>query len=521
VGRLPLALLLFGTACAPLGRAPAPAARPRTTVWAFDDPAQPLAARSGPAILRYRDAAGTGWGPAQTRFAKASELGLPPLPEGDAAVMVLPPRTPAQGWTIEHRAPPNGVFAGSGMVSNYTLGFDVLWPADPRPSYRTFFQTDPANQDHGELFVKDAKDGGIGVGGRYNGSLTDGRWHRVVVAVQCALGIGGTGQLHKFIDGVFVGGARTPGEGPRCRWALGPEFHLFTDDDGEPSRGYVSSLYFSDRFMSPEEIAALGGPSARGFPEPGPAAPPPPERASRRVRVIGHRGGNSCCAPEDTLAAIRQALALGVDAIEIDIRVSADGVAYLLHDDDLARTTGRRGEGWTMRYSEIRRLDAGSWLRPEYAGEPVPRLSEALALMKGRAKVYLDIKSRYALDAVGRELRKAGYGPGDVIFSQNETYRDAAELAKVMPGAEILYADVPAKFDPASLEALKKTGTTGFDVDEFLLTPEFVAAAHAAGMSVSVYTLLDPEAMRAWIDKGVDGIETDFPAVLRSLLPAR
>lgn len=505
--RAPLVILLLaagGCAAAPKA-APAPAAQ--STIWNFADPADPLAASTGTAVLRYRDPA---WG-RSTRFAKASELGLPAPPGGDRTVMALPPRGADQGYTVTHHSPANGVFKKEGLVSNYTLVFDILWPKESDAVYRTLYQTGAANADDGEMFLKDEPGGGVGVGGRYQGSVPPDSWHRIAIAVQCAQGVGGTGQIHTFIDGVFAGGHRTPGSGKGCRWALGPEFHLFTDDDGEPAKGYVSRIMYVDRFMTMEEVSALGGL----------AAPPPLLKSSRRVEVIGHRGGSSCCAPENTLSALRRGFDDGADQIELDVRLSADGVPYLLHDDDVSRTTDGRGRSWELALSELRRLDAGGWLRPEFAGERVPTLAEALAAAKGRGGVYLDIKSRGALPAVARALTEAGWRPQDVTLSANDTYRDAGELRRQFPGAKILYADLPPAQDASALAGLKAQGVTGFDVDERLLTEPFVRSAHAAGLTVSVYTLLDQASMRRFIDMGVDAIETDFPAALSALLPAR
>lgn len=517
---LGIILLLAAGGCSSVPKA-GPAPRPQVSVWTFDRPEDRLAASTGPAVLRYRDPAATGWGPRLTRFWKISELGLPPLPGGDAAVMALPPRGADQGYTVIHHSPPNGVFKAEGLVSNYTLVMDLLWPKESDATYRTLYQTDAENAGDGELFLKDAPGGGVGVGGSYQGSVPPDSWHRLAIAVQCALGIGGTGQIHKFIDGVFVGAYRTPGSGGRCRWALGPEFHLFTDGDGEAAKGYVSSLMFTDRFMTMEEVAALGGPSAAGAAVPGPAARPGGRRAGRRVEIVGHRGGSSCCAPEDTLSAIRQGFDAGADLVEIDIRLSADGVPILLHDEDVSRTTGGQGRSWELTLKELKRLDAGSWLRAEFAGERVPTLAEALAAAKGRGGVYLDIKSSKALPAIARALRVGGWRPDEVTLSANGTYPDSTQFREHLPGAKILFADLPPKVDAAALAELKAQGVTGFDVDEGLLKKEFVESAHAAGMTVSVYTVLDPDAMLRFIDMGVDAIETDFPAVLDALLPPR
>lgn len=110
------------------------------------------------------------------------------------------------------------------------------------------------------------------------------------------------------------------------------------------------------------------------------------------IEVVVHRGANHL-APENTFAAAAKAIELGVDYVEIDVHRSLDGRHYIHHDLMLGRTTN----GWgpiRLRSSEyIDQLDAGSWFDPEFAGEPIPHLETYLRWIKGKAKVYLDVKT--------------------------------------------------------------------------------------------------------------------------------
>ena len=96
--------------------------------------------------------------------------------------------------------------------------------------------------------------------------------------------------------------------------------------------------------------------------------------------VIGHRGAAGC-APENTLAGLRRAGALGCRWVEFDVRLTADGELVLLHDDRLDRTTDGRGKVRALPLSEIRRHDAGKWFDAGFAGERVPTLAEAIAAL--------------------------------------------------------------------------------------------------------------------------------------------
>ena len=96
--------------------------------------------------------------------------------------------------------------------------------------------------------------------------------------------------------------------------------------------------------------------------------------------VIGHRGA-AARAPENTLAGLRKAKELGADWVEFDVMLSGDGVPVLIHDETLQRTTTGRGRVARHTADEIRSLDAGAWFAPEFAGERVPTLAEAVALL--------------------------------------------------------------------------------------------------------------------------------------------
>ncbi|MGE0260732.1 MAG: glycerophosphodiester phosphodiesterase family protein, partial [Alphaproteobacteria bacterium] len=118
--------------------------------------------------------------------------------------------------------------------------------------------------------------------------------------------------------------------------------------------------------------------------------------------VIGHRGA-AARAPENTLAGLRRAKALGCAWVEFDVRLTADGTLVLCHDARLDRTTDRTGPVASQSLSTIRQSDAGSWFGPVFAGEPVPTLNEAMALA-----VELDLGVNIEMKAdPGREYATA------------------------------------------------------------------------------------------------------------------
>jgi len=108
-------------------------------------------------------------------------------------------------------------------------------------------------------------------------------------------------------------------------------------------------------------------------------------------KIVCHRGAETF-APENTLSAIDLAIGLGFNIVEIDVRQTKDGVPVVLHDSLANRTTNGRGAIKKMNYADVCKLDAGSWFDPFFAGEPVPRLEDVLAHVKGYLEVYIEIK---------------------------------------------------------------------------------------------------------------------------------
>src|SRR5688572_9706091 len=152
------------------------------TLWTFSDPANRFAPASGTASLIYHDPDASGWGSANTAFGTASSFNLPAMPGGDADVMRFPACTARQGYRVTHGSAPNGPYGETAnRVSNYTLIFDVLFPAASDGRWRALFQTDTNNANDAEFYVQNVIGGGIGTIGVYNGSIQSNTWHRIAI----------------------------------------------------------------------------------------------------------------------------------------------------------------------------------------------------------------------------------------------------------------------------------------------------------------------------------------------------
>jgi len=238
-----------------------------------------------------------------------------------------------------------------------------------------------------------------------------------------------------------------------------------------------------------------------------PEFPPPPS-------VIGHRGAASH-APENTLAGIRKAAALGVSMIEFDAKLTADGVPILMHDDVLDRTTSGAGPVRRTPLAVIRTLDAGSWFGDAFAGEPVPTLAEALdlSLSLGLA-INLEIKACRGLEretaaaslAVAGEIWPGDRPPPLISSFARDSVAAALEIAPDWPRG-FLFDRRPVNWK-AAIAALKPTT---LNTSHRRLKPEGVAKLKATGLPVLAYTVNDPARARALFDMGVDGVFSDAP----------
>lgn len=133
-----------------------------------------------------------------------------------------------------------------------------------------------------------------------------------------------------------------------------------------------------------------------------------PSGEKGKIEVVVHRGANHL-APENTVASALAAVAEGADWIELDVRASKDGVLYNLHDETLDRTTNGSGPIGERTAGEIDSLDAGSWFGPEFKGERVPTIAAMLDALKGKAKVFFDVKRGVCVRSLVALIRSKGY----------------------------------------------------------------------------------------------------------------
>jgi glycerophosphoryl diester phosphodiesterase len=230
--------------------------------------------------------------------------------------------------------------------------------------------------------------------------------------------------------------------------------------------------------------------------------------------VIGHRGAAKY-APENTLAGLRKAKALGCHWVEFDVRLTADGQPVLLHDNRLERTTNGRGRVSALSLAAVRRHDAGRWFHSSFAGECVPTLQEALMLLTELGLgANVELKAargkEAATGAVVAELlaRTWPADPAHLLISSFEHGALAAARDRAPHIARgILFRRIPKNWRKIAAGL----GCMTIHADQQRLCPATMSEIRRAGYPLLAYTVNDPERAKTLFDFGVKSVFSDVP----------
>lgn len=234
---------------------------------------------------------------------------------------------------------------------------------------------------------------------------------------------------------------------------------------------------------------------------------------AQRVMVIAHRGGASL-APENTLAAFKNAIDMGVDFVEMDVWNSYDDSLMVIHDNTINRTTNGTGTVTAMYYFQLIRWDAGSWFSPKFSAERIPTLRQVLTLIRGKnTKAVIEIKNTNATSNVVHLIEEMGMVGQTYIAC---FYIDALiEAKKINSQVSLLYL-----VDPVSLSQIDTVKSIGGIViaSGNNNTQANINYAHQQGIHYWPWTIDDSVSMTHFIANNVDGIITNSPHVLLSIL---
>jgi len=233
------------------------------------------------------------------------------------------------------------------------------------------------------------------------------------------------------------------------------------------------------------------------------------------VLVIGHRGAASL-APENTLGAIQVALDLGVDGVEFDVQRSADDALVLMHDLDVDRTTNGTGLVNDLTLAELQALDAGSSFSAEFAGEPVPSLRDVFDLVSdSQILLFIELKDPSLYPGIEEQvvnlIREYNYENRVHILSFD--YDSLNRVRELAP--ELILSGLWSRSLPPD--------AGGYDVVNARYTlfrgmPRAIDRYHDQGALVMAWTVDDAPDMERLITEGIDGITTNRPDELLSLL---
>jgi glycerophosphoryl diester phosphodiesterase len=249
--------------------------------------------------------------------------------------------------------------------------------------------------------------------------------------------------------------------------------------------------------------------------------------------MMAHRGGDGLW-PGNTLYAFEQAVALGVDVLEMDVHSTSDDVLVVIHDDTVDRTTDGRGAVHDFTLAELKTLDAAYRWTPDdgqtfpYRGQgiTIPALEEMFVAFPG---MPMNIEIKQAEPSIAAPLcqliREHGMADKVLIASFHdeaikEFRRKCPEVVTSTGQNEVIALFALSK---VFLEGVYSPAAGAVQVPEYrsglhVLTPRFVDAAHHRGLQVHAWTINDEADMRRLIDLGVDGIITDYPDRLLAVL---
>ena len=243
---------------------------------------------------------------------------------------------------------------------------------------------------------------------------------------------------------------------------------------------------------------------------------------------VAHRGYSEAF-PENTVVAVEAGFAAGANVVEIDLLKSSDGEVVIFHDDTLDRTTNGIGRVDQTTLADLEPLDAGSWFAPEFTGERIPTLVEALTLQQqlGAGPLLLDQKSGLLFGAeITAAVQATELSAVDDIWVTAWTQEQVLDIRDHLPDTFILWTGRnAAEVGISGIAALQALGVGGFSFifESYETNPGFLEAVQAAGMEAYAWNLdivfpETPEKMQAAIDMGLDGYIVNDPELFGTFL---
>lgn len=248
----------------------------------------------------------------------------------------------------------------------------------------------------------------------------------------------------------------------------------------------------------------------------------------KKPKIIAHRGANRY-APQNTIPAFEKALELGANGTETDVHSTKDGYIVICHNDTVDEMSNGTGAIGDYTLEDIRKLDFGSKFSAEFAGTPLPTLEEYLECMEKGDKLEImniEIKpSKYdRADIVKKTIDAVkAHGLFDKLLISSFDYKMLIEAKKYEPACQTaylypIYAQILTRWFIQPLRLAKKIGCSAMHPHQAFATKSLVRRAHKAGMKVNAWTVDEEQDIIKMLENGVDGIITDCPDYVESVV---
>jgi glycerophosphoryl diester phosphodiesterase len=238
--------------------------------------------------------------------------------------------------------------------------------------------------------------------------------------------------------------------------------------------------------------------------------------AEETATVIAHRGASSD-APENTMAAFELAIEQQADWIELDVQEDADGQVIVAHDSDFMKVAGNPLKVWDATASDLSELDIGSWFDPAFADQRVVTLREVLETARGQIGVVIELKY-YGHD---KRLEERVVGIVETARMQDDIMLMSLKLAGLQKAAALRPSWTRGLLNTVSVGDLTRLDLDFLALNTAAATPALIRRAHGRGLQVFVWTVNDPVQMSVMLSRGVDGLITDEPDLVRRVMEYR
>jgi glycerophosphoryl diester phosphodiesterase len=227
------------------------------------------------------------------------------------------------------------------------------------------------------------------------------------------------------------------------------------------------------------------------------------------------------------MEAIRQAVELGADMIELDVRISRDGIPVIIHNSTVDETTDGKGQVSSMTLAQLKKLDAGSWKDKRYAGQRIPTLMEVLEYSRGKVNLSLDLKAEAVIPSMVSAIQETDMMDDVVICGccepQAQKIWEMDENLTVLMNMDSRLDELAKRDDKSDyireyIRRACKGKLAALNVSFRCVTHELIRRAHLRALPVWTWTVDDEADMERLMQMGVDAMYTNWPGRLLKVM---